>query len=93
MAEMVRLHGPDDTVLRRAASLLARGGLVAYPTETLYGIAADHTNHQALARLTALKGREPGKRLMVGVVGGDAVKSFRGIGHQPASGQKAGGAA
>jgi L-threonylcarbamoyladenylate synthase len=58
---MVRLHGPDDTVLRRAASLLARGGLVAYPTETLYGIAADHTNHQALARLTALKGREPGK--------------------------------
>ncbi len=61
MAEVVRLTQPDSAILQRAARVLARGGLVAFPTETLYGIAADHRNGEALARLRALKGREPDK--------------------------------
>jgi L-threonylcarbamoyladenylate synthase len=47
--------------MQQAARVLARGGLVVFPTETLYGIAADHANPAALTRLQALKGREPGK--------------------------------
>lgn len=61
MAQTIRLEHPNSAVLQQAAAVLAQGGLVVYPTETLYGLAVDHANPQALARLQALKGREPGK--------------------------------
>src|SRR5436853_950795 len=40
-----------------AARVLARGGLVAFPTETVYGLGADACNGLAVARLYAAKGR------------------------------------
>ncbi|MEO1199352.1 MAG: L-threonylcarbamoyladenylate synthase [Pseudomonadota bacterium] len=40
-----------------AAEILRSGGLVAFPTETVYGLGADATNHDAIARLYAVKGR------------------------------------
>lgn len=49
---------PDPAALAEAAGVLAAGGLVIYPTETLYGVAADHRNPAALARLSVLKGRQ-----------------------------------
>jgi len=42
---------------RAAADVLAQGGLVAFPTETVYGLGADATNGEAVARLYAAKGR------------------------------------
>ena len=48
---------PDPDLLAQAAECLARGGLVVFPTETLYGIAADYRNGGALQRLAGLKGR------------------------------------
>ena len=42
---------------RRAAEILRRGGLVAFPTETVYGLGADASNAKAVARLYAVKGR------------------------------------
>ncbi|RTL55345.1 MAG: threonylcarbamoyl-AMP synthase [Bradyrhizobiaceae bacterium] len=42
---------------RAAASCLAGGGLVAFPTETVYGLGADATNADAIARLYLAKGR------------------------------------
>lgn len=47
--------GPDSQ--EKAAETLARGGLVAFPTETVYGLGADATNPEAIARLYAAKGR------------------------------------
>lgn len=47
--------GPEAQ--RAAADCLARGGLVAFPTETVYGLGADATNGEAVARLYAAKGR------------------------------------
>src|SRR5258705_11358219 len=44
-------------VVARAARLLAAGGLVAFPTETVYGLGADATNGEAVARLYDAKGR------------------------------------
>ncbi len=41
----------------RGVELLREGGLVAFPTETVYGLGADATNADALARLYAVKGR------------------------------------
>jgi len=46
--------------LAPVAELLARGGVVAYPTDTLYGLAVDPRNPSAVARLFAVKRRAPG---------------------------------
>jgi len=43
--------------IRRAAEILRAGGLVAFPTETVYGLGADASNAKAVARLYATKGR------------------------------------
>ncbi len=45
------------TEITRAAATLRAGGLVAFPTETVYGLGADAENPDALARLFAVKGR------------------------------------
>jgi L-threonylcarbamoyladenylate synthase len=46
-----------DADIARAVDALRRGGLVAFPTETVYGLGADAANPDALARLYAVKGR------------------------------------
>jgi L-threonylcarbamoyladenylate synthase len=50
------LH-PTAPEIARAAALLAAGELVAFGTETVYGLGADATNAQAVARIYAAKGR------------------------------------
>ena len=45
------------TQIARAAATLKQGGLVAFPTETVYGLAADASNEKAVARLYAVKRR------------------------------------
>ena len=49
--------------VRSAAEVLRRGGVVAYPTETFYGLGALARDHAAVERLSALKGRPAGKPL------------------------------
>jgi len=46
-----------DAAIAAAAACLAAGGLVAFPTETVYGLGADARNGEAIARLYAAKGR------------------------------------
>lgn len=48
---------PDLAILRRAVETLAAGGIVAFPTDTLYGLAVDPRNEQAVDRLFRVKGR------------------------------------
>jgi L-threonylcarbamoyladenylate synthase len=52
---------PNPEALAEAARVLRSGGLVAFPTETVYGLGADATNPAALERLTQVKGRPPEK--------------------------------
>jgi L-threonylcarbamoyladenylate synthase len=47
----------DDKALARAAAALKAGGLVILPTETVYGLAADAANPQAVAKVYEAKGR------------------------------------
>ena len=47
----------SQAAIREAAAILRRGGLVAFPTETVYGLGADAANEQAVARIFAAKGR------------------------------------
>ena len=57
MTRLIRVTGPDDSALREAAEILQAGGLVAFPTETVYGLGADGLNPEAVARIYAAKGR------------------------------------
>ena len=52
-----KLLGTDAEAIAAAARCLARGGLAAFPTETVYGLGADATNGEAVARLYVAKGR------------------------------------
>lgn len=54
-----------EDALSRALQVLASGGLVAFPTETVYGLGADLFNEQALRRLYRVKGRGAEKALPV----------------------------
>ena len=50
-----------NNAAHRAATTLREGGVVLYPTDTLYGLAVDATNEHALERLLSLKGRDASK--------------------------------
>jgi L-threonylcarbamoyladenylate synthase len=59
MPEILKINGnhSEDAVLSRAAETLKAGGIVAYPTETFYGLGADATNEKAIQKIFAVKGR------------------------------------
>src|SRR5438874_8505357 len=51
------IEATPGAVAEHAARALAAGGLVAFPTETVYGLGADATSGEAVARLYEAKGR------------------------------------
>jgi L-threonylcarbamoyladenylate synthase len=71
-----------DEILR-AAEILKQGGLVAFPTETVYGLGADAANEKAMARLYAAKCRPPGHPVIVHFA--DASKAFEWAREVPAA--------
>ena len=54
-----------ETAIKDAAAALIKGDLVAFPTETVYGLGADATNKDAIARVYKVKGRPAGHPLIV----------------------------
>ena len=56
---------PETEKIAEAASVIRQGGLVIFPTETVYGIAADSNNPKAMDRLRAVKHRTDGKLFSV----------------------------
>jgi L-threonylcarbamoyladenylate synthase len=58
---------PDEAAIAEAAEILRRGGLVAFPTETVYGLGADARNGRAVAAIFAAKGRPRFNPLIVHV--------------------------
>ncbi|MCX5876385.1 MAG: L-threonylcarbamoyladenylate synthase [Deltaproteobacteria bacterium] len=54
-----------DEALAQACAVLRAGGVVAFPTETYYGLAVDPFNRAALSRLFALKGRSADKPVLL----------------------------
>lgn len=67
---------PDPGGLARAAAILRAGGLVALPTETVYGLAADARNDRAVAGIFAAKGRPRFNPLIVHLPRLEAVAEF-----------------
>ena len=57
MAEIIDTDREPDRAIARACAVLAEGEPVAIPTETVYGLAADATNPDAISRIYEMKGR------------------------------------
>lgn len=74
--EMTEILRPDMAGIDRAATLLRSGGLVAIPTETVYGLAADACNGAAVARIYAAKGRPSFNPLIVHVADADDARRY-----------------
>ena len=55
----------DSQGIEKAAQLVIQGGVVAFPTETFYGLAADASNEGALRKIFQMKGREESKPLLL----------------------------
>ena len=60
---------PDPDHLRTASEVIRRGGIIAYPTETVYGLGVDPFNPDALKKVFDLKGRTAEKSLILLVRG------------------------
>ncbi len=58
-------RAPDPEAIRAAAATLAAGGLVAFPTETVYGLGADALNAAAVDRIFEAKGRPADNPIIV----------------------------
>ena len=69
-------ESPDESIIARAAQILRGGGLVVFPTETVYGLAADGTNPAAVERLNRVKGRPPEKPYSVHLHEAAQVREF-----------------
>jgi L-threonylcarbamoyladenylate synthase len=67
---------PEENALRPAAETLRRGGLVAFPTETVYGLGAHALDPAAVARIYAAKGRPGYNPLIVHVADADAARAL-----------------
>jgi L-threonylcarbamoyladenylate synthase len=72
----------EAEVLRAAVQALRRGFLVAYPTETSYGLGADATQNTAVRKLFAVKGRSFQKPVHVVVSGEPMASSISQWGHR-----------
>lgn len=57
MAELIRIYeeNPNPKDIRRVVEVLQKGGLIIYPTDTVYGLGCDITNTQALEKIAQIK--------------------------------------
>ena len=57
MAELIRIYeeNPNQRELDKVAKILKNGGLVIYPTDTVYGLGCDISNYKALERIATIK--------------------------------------
>ena len=61
----MKLMKADDNSLKKAAGILDKGGVIIYPTDTLYGLGADAANERAKKRIYEIKGRDFDKPLSI----------------------------
>jgi tRNA threonylcarbamoyl adenosine modification protein (Sua5/YciO/YrdC/YwlC family) len=58
MAEFIKIYEnkPSEAAIQKVVAVLRNGGLVIYPTDTVYGLGCDITNSKALERIARIKG-------------------------------------
>lgn len=70
------MRSPDDALIDQAARVIRRGGLVVFPTETVYGLGANALDPAAVARIYQVKGRPPTSPLIVHVASLEQAQSL-----------------
>lgn len=60
---LIRLYeeNPNEKVLEQVVEVLRKGGIIIYPTDTVYGLGCDITNHKAIEKIAKLRGIKPDK--------------------------------
>ncbi len=78
MAEIIRIdpQDPDPRFISRAAEIIRAGGLVAFPTETVYGLGADGLNPAAVTRIFEAKERPPEDPLILHIAEADTLTAL-----------------
>lgn len=66
----------DPGIIRQAGDVIRRGGLVAFPTETVYGLGADALMPQAAKKIYAAKGRPSDNPLIIHIAGWQAIEKI-----------------
>ena len=66
----------DDAAIDKAVSILSEGGLVAIPTETVYGLGANGLDENAVARIFAAKGRPQDNPLILHISQPEEMEQF-----------------
>ncbi|MBT8262524.1 MAG: threonylcarbamoyl-AMP synthase [Bacteroidia bacterium] len=63
MAELIRIYeeNPNPKDVKKVVDIIRRGGLVIYPSDTVYALGCDITNNKAMERLAKIKGVKPDK--------------------------------
>lgn len=58
MAQFIKIYpnNPNEAAIKKVVAVLKNGGLVIYPTDTVYGLGCDITNTKALERIAKIKG-------------------------------------
>jgi tRNA threonylcarbamoyl adenosine modification protein (Sua5/YciO/YrdC/YwlC family) len=58
MSQLIKIYeeNPNEKAIEKAVSVLKKGGLIIYPTDTVYGLGCDITNTKALERVAKIKG-------------------------------------
>jgi len=73
------LNSEDKKRIQSAAELIRDGGLVVFPTETVYGLGADALNANAVRRIYDTKGRPGDNPLILHIAGDSASEKFRAL--------------
>lgn len=60
---LLEMHpeNPEPRKIKQVLEVLQKGGLIIYPTDTIYGLGCDITNHKAVERICRIKGISPEK--------------------------------
>jgi len=63
-AELIKIYpeNPDARKIRQVVDVLRSGGIIIYPTDTIYGMGCDITNQKAIERVCLIKGVKPQKQ-------------------------------
>ncbi|MBN1405818.1 MAG: threonylcarbamoyl-AMP synthase [Candidatus Omnitrophica bacterium] len=69
-------HNFDPEVIKEAAGILKKGGIVGFPTETVYGLAADYNNKAAVDRLYEIKKRPKDKPFTIHIAHKEKILEF-----------------
>ena len=60
---LIHIHpdNPQDRLIKQVVEVLRNGGVIIYPTDTIYGLGCDITQHKAVERICRIKGVDPQK--------------------------------